>query len=158
MLKQFPKSIQAGISFRAEIEATDYPAPAWAVTAYLRGPSSIDITATGELALHSFAVPGSVTADYAPGEYAVSVRTTDGVDVFELETGQVEILADVASLDAGHDPRGHAERVLAAIEAVLEGRATKDQQPTRSTDARSSALRSPSSWNCVRPTKMRSPN
>jgi hypothetical protein len=128
VLTEFPKTIQAGLSLRAEIEAIDYPAPTWSVSAHLRGPASIDIAATGEVELHSFAVTGAETAAYAPGLYMVSVRATDGVDVFELESGQVEILADVASLDAGHDPRVHAEKVLDAIEAVLEGRASKDQQ------------------------------
>lgn len=128
VLTQFPKSIQAGLSLRAEVEAIDYPAPDWTVTAHLRGPESIDIVATGAAEMHSFAVAGSVTAGYVAGLYTASVRATDGVDVFELESGQVEILADVAALDAGHDPREHAERVLDAIEAVLEGRATKDQQ------------------------------
>lgn len=128
VLTEFPKTIQAGLSLRAEIEAIDYPAPIWSVRAHLRGPALIDIAATGEAELHSFSVTGTDTAVYAPGLYTVSVRATDGVDVFEIESGQVEILADVAALGAGYDPREHAERALDAIEAVIEGRATKDQQ------------------------------
>ncbi len=128
VLSQFPKSIQAGLSFRAEMVASDYPAPEWSVTALLRGPSSIDLAAAGDADTHTFSVTGADTSAYQAGQYAVSVRVTDGVDVFELEAGSVEIVGDVAALEAGHDPRGHAERVLAAIEAVIEGRASKDQQ------------------------------
>lgn len=126
-LTQFPKLIQGGISFRATVVSDMYQAPSWSVTAHLRGPASIDITATGTLADHEFTVPAAVTAGYAPGQYAVSVRATDGTDVFEIEAGTLDIVADIAAQAAGHDPRGHAERVLSAIEAVIEGRATKDQ-------------------------------
>lgn len=128
MATQFPKTIQAGLSFRAEIVAVDYTAPEWTVTALLRGPSSIDLAATGESDTHTFAVPGAQTSAYAAGRYVVSVRVTDGTDVFEIEAGSLEIIGDVAALEVGHDPRGHAERTLAAIEAVIEGRASKDQQ------------------------------
>ncbi len=128
VLSQFPKTIQAGLSLRAEIVAPDYLAPEWSVTALLRGPSSIDLAATGEGGTHTFAVPGTQTAAYVAGRYAVSVRATNGADVFEIEAGAVEIAGDVAALEAGHDPRDHAERVLTAIEAVIEGRASKDQQ------------------------------
>lgn len=128
MLSQFPKSIQAGLSLIVEFEAEDYPAPEWTLTAYLRGATAIDIPAIGAEEIHTFEVAGSVTAGYTPGRYTASIRATDGSDVFELEGGEIEILADVAALDPGHDPRAHAERTLEAIEAVIEGRASKDQQ------------------------------
>ena len=48
--------------------------------------------------------------------------------MFEIEGGTLEILADVSAAGAGFDPRTHAQKVLESIEAVLEGRATKDQQ------------------------------
>ena len=38
---------------------------------------------------------------------------------------------DIAQLAAGHDARSHVQRVLDAIEAVLEKRATLDQEQYR---------------------------
>lgn len=125
---EFPKTITAGLTLKADLATPDYPAPAWAAIAYLRGPASIDIQASALGTLHAFAVPGAETSDYAPGLYSFSVRVTDGSDVFEVASGRVEVVADTVALEAGHDPRGHAERTLAAIEAVIEGRASKDQQ------------------------------
>lgn len=116
------------MSLRAEIVTADYLAPEWEVTALLRGPVSIDLTATGDGETHMFAEDAATTSGYAAGCYAVSVRVSDGTDTFEIEAGEVEILTDVANLGAGHDPRPHAQRVLDAIEAVIERRATKDQQ------------------------------
>ena len=96
VLSQFPKTIQAGLSFRAEIVAADYPAPEWSVTALLRGPSSIDLAAVGDANTHTFSAPGAHTSAYQAGQYVVSVRVTDGVDVFELEAGSLEVVGDVA--------------------------------------------------------------
>lgn len=128
VLSQFPKSIQAGVSFRVEIVAPDYPIPGWQMYALLRGPAALRLDASGEDTLHVFAVPGSQTSEFVPGKYAISVRVTDGTDVFEVESGPLSIIGDIAKFSSGHDPRGHAERVLSAIEAVIEGRASKDQQ------------------------------
>lgn len=45
-----------------------------------------------------------------------------------LGAGELEVLADPANLAAGYDQRGHARKVLDAIEAVIERRATRDQE------------------------------
>ncbi len=134
MLTQFPSLIRAGLSLRATITASDYPAPEWEVTAHLRGPSTINLTATGDGATHAFAKSAADTSGFAAGRYVVTVRASDGTDTFEIEAGELEIEADVASIAAGHDPRHHAEKVLASIEAVLENRATKDQQSYKIND------------------------
>lgn len=44
-----------------------------------------------------------------------------------VEEGQVRILEDLVSAAPGFDGRSHAEKVLEAIEAVIEGRASLDQ-------------------------------
>jgi len=128
MLSQFPNSIQAGLSFRATISAADFPAPIWTVSAILRGLGPIDLNAIGDAETHIFAVTSDVTKDWAAGLYQAAIRVSDGTETFEIEAGQVRIQADLAQTAAGHDPRGHAQRTLDAIEAVIERRASKDQQ------------------------------
>lgn len=127
MLKQFPNQIKAGLSLNAEISAPEFPAPDWTVTAILRGPSVLDLNAAGTGARHVFAESGSETAAYKPGKYSVSLRASCGGDVREIEAGTLDILPDLAGASEGHDPRKHAERVLEAIESVIESRASKDQ-------------------------------
>ncbi len=56
------------------------------------------------------------------------MRATDGTTVVEIEAGQITIKPDLASISATHDGRNHVQRVLDAIEAVLERRATQDQE------------------------------
>ncbi|WP_300067739.1 hypothetical protein [uncultured Ruegeria sp.] len=110
------------------ITAADYPTPDWTIKAHLRGPTVINLTAAGDGDTHIFSEASGETASFAPGRYSVTVRASDGTDTFEIEAGELEIEEDVASIDSAHDPRKHPEKVLAAIEAVLEKRATKDQE------------------------------
>jgi hypothetical protein len=128
LLRQFPQSITGGVSLRVEFTCSDYPAPDWSLSAILRGPAQIQLDASDQVPGFLFSQTAVETAAMGAGLYAVSVRASMGDDVFEVEAGQLTILADLATFDAGHDSRGHAERTLAAIEAVLEGRAGRDQE------------------------------
>jgi hypothetical protein len=94
----------------------------------LRGPSAIDLTGTVAGNLHSISASAAETAEWTPGEYAYTIRATNGPDVAEVESGYITIKPNMASLAAGSEIRTHAAIVLANIEAVLEKRATQDQQ------------------------------
>ena len=127
-MTHLPTSITAGTTFDRTVILTAYPAPDWAVLAYLRGPQSIDLESVADGSNHRFTVPALETAGWAAGEYWYSLRATNGVDVVEVESGQITIKPDLAALEAGHDGRAHVQKVIDAIEAVLEKRATLDQQ------------------------------
>jgi hypothetical protein len=59
-----------------------FPAPAWALSYALRGPSQIDITATPLDAAFSVTVPAATTATHTPGDYAFSAFVSNlGTDV-----------------------------------------------------------------------------
>jgi len=126
-----PDKIGAGLTFSRIVTLTAYPAPLWGLLIALRGPSVIDLTTIAEGSQHRVTATAANTASWAPGLYSYSVRATDGVDVFEVESGQLEILADLTSAAAGHDGRTHAQRTLEAIEAVIERRASLDQERYR---------------------------
>lgn len=128
MLQHFPTSITAGLSLNCEVFSDQFPAPEWVLKAILRGPSQIDLVADAAGTSHVFAETATATGGWAAGLYAVSIRAVSGDDVHELEAGQVSIAADLVAVSETHDARGHAERTLEAIEAVIEGRASKDQQ------------------------------
>lgn len=125
---KFPRSITAGLTLSALLSFDGYPSSDWTATAYLRGPGSIDIVAEPEDDAHHFAATAVESGAWPAGRYAASIRVTDGTDVFELDAFEVEILADLALAPAGLDHRSHAKRVLDAIEAVIESRASKDQE------------------------------
>lgn len=128
MANIFPDTITAGLTLKLPITLTAYPAPDWSLVILLRGAEQIDLTGTASNNQHLIEAPATTTAAWLPGAYWYSVRVTDGTDVFQVEEGTVTIKADLASAGAGYDGRGHVEKVLAAIEAVIEGRASRDQE------------------------------
>lgn len=121
----FPAEATAGLTFAASAVFDAYPAPTWTLTAHLRGPGQIDLTAT---AAGVFSATAATTAAWAPGTYWYAVRATNGTDVLEVATGQLEVKPDLAAAGPGFDGRTQNERALDAISAVLEKRASQDQQ------------------------------
>jgi enamine deaminase RidA (YjgF/YER057c/UK114 family) len=124
----FPASFSAGLNFDKTAILTAYPAPDWSLSAILRGPSAINFTSQPVENAHRLLVSAAETAGWTPGAYTYSLRATCGDDVVEVETGQITIKPDLASAQDGFDGRHHVQKVLDNIEAVLEKRATIDQE------------------------------
>ena len=95
----------------------------------MRGPGQIDLNANAaDGGNHEFHANAAATANWAPGRYRYEIRASADGDVVTVETGEVQIAPDLASQGAGFDGRDHVRRVLDAVEAVIENRATIDQQ------------------------------
>lgn len=127
----FPRILGAGTSFEHLIASAAWPAPDWTLTAVLRGPVPMNLVASHEGSRHRFCVPAAMTSTWTAGRYVLSLRASRGDEVREIDTGEVTIRPDISQLAAGHDARSHVERALAAIEAVIEKRATIDQERYR---------------------------
>ncbi|WP_127110394.1 hypothetical protein [Pararhodobacter zhoushanensis] len=128
MAGNIPGTIYAGVTLSISITLTAYRAPEWSLALYLRGPAQIDLTSTASGSSHLIAADAAMTSSWAPGAYWWSLRAVQGAEVALVDEGQLTLEADLSVIASGHDGRSHAERVLVAIEAVIEGRATKDQQ------------------------------
>ena len=127
----FPDEITAGLTFSHLVTLTAYPAPDWSLAVYLRGPQAINLTATAEGSQHRFLVGADVTATWQAGAYWYTMRATRGSDVVEVETGELQVLPDLAAVTGAYDGRSQNEIALAAIDAVLAKRATLDQERYR---------------------------
>lgn len=125
---KIPEAIRAGVSFRLSVTATAYPAPDWTLKLLVRGPGVIDLEATPDGASHLFEADAVATSAWVPGAHWYELRASDGSELHVVEEGPVSIGADFAGAGAGFDGRGHAQKVLVAIEKVIEGRASIDQQ------------------------------
>ncbi len=103
-----------------------YPAPTWTVRYHFTSRdevfSSAQSVANGSD--HDLVI---TTTDLTPGRYQYVRKVTDGSDVFTTERGEIEILPDLAADTAGIDRRRYAEIALENIEAMLAGKATRDQ-------------------------------
>lgn len=126
-----PERITAGTTASFSLALTAFPAPDWSLRLIMRGPTAIDLPSTPDGALHLFEAAASKTGEWESGAYWYSLRATNGGEVHEVETGTVYVDPDLASLPAGYDGRTHARKTLEAIEAVIEGRASKDQDSYR---------------------------
>lgn len=129
----FPAKIGAGLTFNLLLTLTAYPAPAWGISVYLRGPSSISMTAAAEGSQHRFRKPSGETANWAAGDYWYTLRAVDAAtgDMVEVESGQVTITPDLVNAADGFDGRTPNQIALDAIEAVIAQRATLDQERYR---------------------------
>jgi hypothetical protein len=128
--KILPPSIQAGATLNHCVALADYPAPEWTLVVHLRGPAVINLAAQAGGASHQLLKTAAETAPFTPGVYVYAARVTRVADgtVEQVDAGQVEVLADLAAVTAPSDTRTHAQRTLDAIQAVIEKRASRDQE------------------------------
>jgi len=127
---EMPIKVVAGDTWQWRVEdLTDYPASeGWSLKyTFLNssGKVSIDASADGDNFLVSEAAAG--TANHSAGIYSWEASVSKGGDRFRVGTGTIEVLPNFTA-QTSLDTRSHARKVLESIEAVLEKRATKDQE------------------------------
>lgn len=130
----FPEKFIAGETISAELDLSDYPASEWELTV-------IALSVSGNIALESEAVADDDTfvldidtSSLAAGDYSYQAKVIQGTEIHYVETGSFVVAANlfdqvgssgnVTSLDI----RTHAQKMLVAIEALLEGRASREHK------------------------------
>ena len=128
-----PSQIVAGdrVSWKRTDFGTDYAPTAYALTYSARlessGGTEISITASESGLDYIVEVGASTSAAYTVGVYhwqAYITRSADSERI-TVDTGTWEVIANRDA--ATTDPRSHVKKVIDAIEAVIEGRASQDQ-------------------------------
>ena len=126
-----PIELRAGLTWEWERQdLSDYPAPTWVVTYWFKrqgGTDKFSIVAAANGAYHRVSVPAATTEVYVADDYTWVAVAVSGTDARQVGSGQLKLLPKY-NADEALDDRSHAKRVLEAIEAVIEGRATKDQE------------------------------
>ena len=119
-----PQSATAGDSLVWVQRAGEYtPADGWALTVAFAGRdlSVAAVTVGGE---HQVTITAAQTAALGAGAWPWIARATKGAERVTVASGTLTLAAD--PLGAQASATTHAERMLAAIESVIEGRATSD--------------------------------
>ncbi len=128
-----PAEIVAGdrVAWKRTDLGTDYDPSSYALKYSARledsGSTEIEITASESGTDYIIEVGQSTTSSYGAGIYhwqAYITRSSDSERI-TVDSGTWEVIANRDS--ATTDPRNHIKKVLDAIEAVIEGRASKDQ-------------------------------
>ena len=126
-----PAEIVAGdtLSWRREDLTADYPACSWTLTYVLAGPQKHTISASADPDFPEaflVSVPAADTANYQAGNYWWAAYVSKDAERYQIATGQITVKENLSAASAGYDGRSHARKVLDALEAVLEGKATRD--------------------------------
>jgi hypothetical protein len=128
-LTSIPSIMTAGETLLFKIDLENFPADQdWVLTYSFRAKeaTAIDISGTESGASHLFNVPKATTATWIPAKYNGIAKITDGVETFTIWRGYLEVLPDLSQQDANYDTRSHAQKCLDSINAVLEGKASRD--------------------------------
>ena len=112
-------------------DLTDYPPDTWTLTyEFYNAITSETVTAAQYLATTAYliTIPLATTATFTPGDYKWNARVTDGTEEFTIDFGTFTIKSDVAALGgAALDDRTNTKKVLDALDAMMLGKASKDQ-------------------------------
>jgi inactivated superfamily I helicase len=93
----------------------------WDMSTVLSGPSVLTVSAGPDAASWVSVISSAQSAELLPGDYAWESRVSNVV-TGERKTilrGRLRVLADIATLPAGSDPRSLAEKALADAQAAL---------------------------------------
>lgn len=127
--KIMPMNVIAGDTFKIEdISISDYLSTEYTLCLSIRGKTPSNHTATSNPdGTYTFNILHTSTKNWYPGSYRYVLYVDKSTEQYTIETGAVEIIQRV-DLSNKTDQRSYAKRVLDAIEATIENRATSDQQ------------------------------
>lgn len=125
-----PLRFIAGDTVKWTKSVPDYlPADGWVLTyALLKDGLKKTITATdnGD-GTHAAVIALADSANYTAGIYYWQAYVTYSGERFKVDEGRVEVKPNFATKANGYDARSHVIKTLEALEATIEGKATKDQ-------------------------------
>ena len=124
-----PDNIVRGTTADWTVSAPDYPASDGWVIEYtiLNSQEQHDFSTTNVSGVHSISIDASATGEYGAGEYFYQAVAKKDALIYPVETGYMTVKPGFKELTSGYDARPHCKKVLDAIEAMLEGKATRDQ-------------------------------
>jgi hypothetical protein len=126
-----PAQLQIGDTWQWTESLSPYPASAgWALSfsLYKYGQSVIQINATGSGDGFIVSVPPTATSGKTAGEWQWTAHVNKGADRFTVETGSVRLKPDLSVATSTTDLRTDDEKILDALIATQQRRATKEQE------------------------------
>lgn len=131
MRESVPSDFAIGESLSWKKTYSDYPADdGWTLNYYFRGVGEgFDVEADAEGSSFIVTVPKTLTENMSVGRYSFQAFVAKGDEVIEVDAGEVSVFPSLSALtpSTSYDGRSQNEKILEAIDAALEGKATKDQ-------------------------------
>lgn len=127
-LTREPTEFTAGDTVKWKVAFADFPAnDGWTLKYTFRGPEIHDVTATADGADHSVTLSAAVSADFTAGDYWWDAYASKAAERYKVRTGQLKVLANLEAVTGVYDGRSIVKRTLDALEAMIEGKASRDQ-------------------------------
>lgn len=130
-----PSALRSGDTWKWTKSLADYPASAgWTLKyRFKNAAGGFEIVASASGDDHAVSVAAATTSGYATGSYSWMAWVEGGSsEKYTVDTGVLTVNADYRagtnSAATPLDDRTHARIVLDAIEAVIQNRATRDQE------------------------------
>jgi hypothetical protein len=116
-----PAYIRSGNSLSLVASYAGLSPTGWALLLAIRGAVNLDIAGVASGSSWTLSASSTQTAQLSPGKYkwAVLATSTDGTQRVEAESGEVEVLPNLATAAAGVELRSEAELVLASVDAAV---------------------------------------
>jgi hypothetical protein len=128
-LSAMPAAITAGDTLLLLLDGGDYPAnEGWTYWFSFRKEtgSLIEFSSTASGSNHSFTVAADITATWTDGIYKGVGYVESATQRFTVWRGELVVESNLTEQDANYDTRTHGQKALDAINAVLEGKASRD--------------------------------
>lgn len=128
-MTQEPVTFTAGDTVKFSKSLPDYPASAgWSLTYYaIQHNHKFNVTAVANGDNFDVTISAATTAAYVYGDYYWEAYVSKAAERFKVGSGTFTVLRNLA-VENNFDARSHARKTLDAIEAVIEGRASTDQE------------------------------
>lgn len=126
-----PTEIAVGETLEWTRNLPAFPASEWTLTYYFRGAGpGFDVTATADGDAYSITVPTSSTSNLVEGVYFWQAWVTKDSEKHMVGSDQVKVKKDFTSITTSTivDKRSQLKKILDAIDAMVLGKATLDQQ------------------------------
>lgn len=139
-LSRVPMALVQGTSVSWRWEDSDFnPADGWALIYAFEGPSPLNVAGVADGTGFLVSLTTVQTAGLGVGFYrwqAFAARSVPSVERVQVAAGALEVVLDLLVSTASTEQKSHARRMVEALEAALEGRAT-DGQKSMSINGRS---------------------
>ena len=124
----FPEKFICGETIKVEkLSVSDYSAVDWDLTVIVRGSGESAYLEYEAGKDGDYFTINIDTSDLPAGFYGYQAKVSNESENYYIETGSFNVLT-AYDVNNPHDTRTHAHKMLDAIEALLEGRATNEQK------------------------------
>jgi hypothetical protein len=120
-----PAAFRSGDTVAWALTLPDYDAAdGWLLTYTFVSPAQVKtLTASGAGTTYTTTLAAADSVAWAAADFAWQATISKGGERYTVGTGRITVLPSLVGAVAGLDSRGHARKVVDAIEAVIEGRA-----------------------------------